>query len=107
VRPWESATAVSLSIVRCLSGWTIGGLRVATADSHCPRESLGRLISALSDELEFERKLYSDEPVVVVGYNCFVLLASLCLFVACSHPCLSIALCLSPVFCGSSLSLFS
>jgi hypothetical protein len=50
-------------------------------------------------------------PVVVVGYNCFVLLASLCFFVAYGQPCYSLSICrslsFSGVLCGRSLSLFS
>jgi hypothetical protein len=49
--------------------------------------------------------------VVVVGYNCFVLLASLCFFVAYGQPCYSLSICrslsFSGVLCGCSLSLFS
>jgi hypothetical protein len=49
--------------------------------------------------------------VVVVGYNCFVLLASLCLFVVCAHLCYSLSiyrsLSFSGVLCGRSLTLFS
>jgi hypothetical protein len=49
--------------------------------------------------------------VVVVGYKCFVLLASLCFFVAYGQPCYSLSIChslsFSGVLCGCSLSLFS
>jgi hypothetical protein len=55
--------------------------------------------------------LSSNVRVVVVGYNCFALLASLCLFVACAHLCYSLSiyrsLSFSGVLCLCSLSLFS